>query len=68
MTFDVDVNGQVRSVKIDRVIGVDNRFTVTVNGRQHVIDARRLDQSSLSVIFCDQNFSSHMVTIVDSGR
>ena len=68
MTFDVDVNGQVRSVKIDRVIGVDNRFTVTVNGRQQVIDARRLDQSSLSVILCDQNFSSHMVTIVDSGR
>ena len=68
MTLDVDVNGQVRSVKIDRVIGVDNRFTVTVNGRQQVIDARRLDQSSLSVILCDQNFSSHMVTIVDSGR
>ena len=68
MTFDVDVNGQVRCVQIDRVVGADNRFTVTMNGQQHVVDARRLDQSSLSVILCDQNFSSHLVTIVDSGR
>ena len=68
MTFDVDVNGQVRCVQIDRVVGVDNRFTVTMNGQQHVVDARRLDQSSLSLILRDQNFSSHMVTIVDSGR
>jgi len=68
MTFDIDVNGQVRCVQIDRVVGADNRFTVTMNDQQHVVDARRLDQASLSVIFRDQNFSSHMVTIVDSDR
>ena len=68
MTFDVDVNGQVRCVQIDRVVGADNRFTVTMNGQQHVVDARRLDQSSLWLILRDQNFSSHIVTIVDSGR
>jgi hypothetical protein len=51
MTFDVDVAGRVRRVRVEAAGG--NRFTIAVDGQLHVVDAVRLDGTGMSLLFGD---------------
>jgi len=47
MQYEVEVAGRVRQVAVQRV---DGRFRVTVDGREHLVDAKRIDASTLSLL------------------
>jgi biotin carboxyl carrier protein len=47
MQYQVEVGGRVRRVTVQRV---DGRFTVTVDGREHIVDAQRVDASTMSLL------------------
>ena len=47
MQYQVEVGGRVRRVNVQRV---DGRFTVTVDGREHIVDAQRVDASTMSLL------------------
>ena len=51
MTFDVDVAGRVRRVRVEAAGG--NRFTIAVDGQLHVVVAVRLDGTGMSLLFGD---------------
>ncbi len=62
MTFEIDVNGRTRSVAIERVPSTPNRYRVTVDGVQQLVDAVRIDEGVLSLILPDIG-ASHQVAI-----
>jgi biotin carboxyl carrier protein len=49
MNFDVSVNGKPWKVALD-TSGVDGRYTVTIKGKRHDIDAAWVDADTLSLI------------------
>lgn len=57
MRYEVDVNGRVLQVDVHRA---DGHFVVTVDGREWVIDAARVDANTLSLLI---GSSSQEVTI-----
>ena len=50
MTFEIELNGRVRSVSIERA-GADGRFRVNVDGDQTLVEARRNGGFGLSLLF-----------------
>lgn len=61
MTFDIEVNGRVRPVSVERD---GDCYRVTIDGTTHVVDSARVDRSTLSLIFADQA-RSHEVAIAE---
>lgn len=55
MTFDVEVAGRVRRVRIEPA--GDNRFTIAVDGESHAVDAVRLGETGLSLLLGDRDRS-----------
>jgi biotin carboxyl carrier protein len=47
MQYQVDVGGRVRLVNVQRVA---RGFVITVDGREHVVDAQRVDGSTMSLL------------------
>ena len=68
MTFEIDVNGRTRTVVIERVTPADGRFRITVDERAHLVDVRRVNGSTLSLIFVDGGAASHEATVVATDR
>src|SRR5215471_7011145 len=66
MTFEVEVNGKTRLVAVELVSGIEGRYRVTNDGSTHTIDAREVDESTLSLILLDVGGACHDVEIVDS--
>ncbi len=60
MTFDIEVNGRVHPVSVERDGG---RYRVSIDGRTHAVDLARVDRSTLSLIFIDGASASHEVAI-----
>jgi biotin carboxyl carrier protein len=52
MTFEVEVNGRIRSVSIERA-GSPDRFRVTVDGTVTLVDAQRSGEHGISLLFPD---------------
>jgi len=67
MTFEIEVNGQTRSVAVEPLTGTAGRYRVAVDGKEHTIDAREVDDSTLSLILLDKGGACHEVEIVESG-
>jgi biotin carboxyl carrier protein len=67
MTFEVEVNGKTRTVAIEPVAQSEGRYRIAVDGREHLVDAREVDASTLSLIFLDTGGVCHEVELVDSG-
>jgi biotin carboxyl carrier protein len=65
VTFEVEVNGRTRLVGVELVAGIDGRYRVTIDGATHTIDAREVDESTLSLILLDVGGACHDVEIVD---
>jgi biotin carboxyl carrier protein len=55
MTFDVEVAGRVRRVRVESA--GENRFTVVLDGQPHAVDAVRLDEKGLSLLLADRHRS-----------
>ena len=49
MTFEIDINGRLRSVSVERVPGAGH-YRVTVDGRTHDVDAVRVGEFGLSLL------------------
>ncbi|MGB7218332.1 MAG: biotin/lipoyl-containing protein [Vicinamibacterales bacterium] len=67
MTFEVEVNGKTRSVSVEPVAGTAGRYRIAVDGKEHAVDAREVDESTLSIILLDAGAASFDVEIVETG-
>ena len=70
MQYEVEVNGRVRHLDVQRT---DDRFMVSLDGAEWLIDAARVDPHTLSLLIegRDAAVASHEVTLADdaaSGR
>jgi biotin carboxyl carrier protein len=71
VTFEIDVNGRMRIVSVERVprrpSDAGQRFRVTVDGHTHVVDAVRVNGGALSIVEVEapvtQVGASHHVTV-----
>jgi len=61
MTFEIDINGRTRSVSIER--GEPGRFTVTVDGTHHQVDAVRVGAHGLSLLLDGTDRASREVQV-----
>jgi biotin carboxyl carrier protein len=66
MTFDVEINGRVRTVSIERT--PDGRYRVTLDGRPREIDAARIGTLGLSLLLDRASGISRDVQIAPDGR
>jgi biotin carboxyl carrier protein len=66
MTFEIEVGGKTRSVAVEAVVGTTGRYRVSIDGTEHTVDAREVDQSTLSVILLDKGGAVHDVELVES--
>jgi biotin carboxyl carrier protein len=59
VTFEIEVNGRVRAVSVERLAeshhaGAPQRFRIIVDGTPHLVDAVRVDSGALSLILADE--------------
>jgi len=62
MTFEIEINGRIRSVSIERA-GADGRFRVSVDGDATLVEARRSGGFGLSMLFPDAAHETARVSI-----
>ena len=67
-TIEIGVNGQTRVVTIERVASRAGCFRVSWDGVTRVVDARQIDQESLSLVLLESRSSSHLVRCVETDR
>ncbi len=68
MTFDIDVNGRSRNVTVERVR--PGRFRVAVDGVAAIVDAQRIGDFGVSLVFPDGDHESgdvQLAPISDAG-
>lgn len=61
MTFEIEVNGRIRPVTVERD---GDRYRVSVDGKSRLVDLARVDRSTLSLIF-DETAASYEVAIAE---
>ena len=67
MTIEVSVNGRSRLVRVESLSGGPGRFRVAWDGVSRVVDARRLDGSTLSLILSGEDPRSYQVRLDRRG-
>jgi biotin carboxyl carrier protein len=67
MTFEIEINGRVRSVSIERGAG-SGRFRVSVDGETTIVDARPNGGFGLSLLFPGAHASSRISIVPGSTR
>ena len=67
MTFEVEVNEKTRTVAVEPVPQTSGRFRVTIDGKEHAVDAREVDPSTLSLILLDGGGACREVELVESA-
>ncbi len=65
MTFEVEINGRSRSVSIEKA--GHGRFRVSVDGATTLVDAERVGEFGLSLVFPDASHQSGVVQLVPAG-
>lgn len=53
MTFEIEVNGRVRAVAVERLDSPPDHYRVTVDGLPTIVGAVRLDRAALSLLLPD---------------
>lgn len=66
MTFEVEVNGRSRSVSIERLR--TGHFKVTVDGTPTLVDAARIGDFGLSLLFPDDGHTSGAVQLAPTAN
>jgi biotin carboxyl carrier protein len=67
VTFEIELNGRIRSVSIERVPAHLHHYRVTVDGVARLVDAVRIDEGLLSLILSDGDGASHQVAVTDGA-
>jgi biotin carboxyl carrier protein len=64
MQFEIEINGRSCDVSVERE---GSRFRVTIGGRTHLVDAARVDERTLSLVFLrdDGRAESHEVGFLE---
>src|SRR5919202_2144090 len=62
MTFEIEVNGRIRRVSVDRAGPERGRFRVTVDGTLHLVDAERVGGFGVSLLLPGE---AHAGTTID---
>lgn len=62
MQFDIEVNGRIHPVTVERD---GDLYRVSTGGRTHVVDLARVDRSTLSLIFNSGGADSHEVAVAE---
>ena len=68
MTVEVEVNGLLRHVSVERVASDPNRFRVTWDGVSRLVDAHSLNPTRLSLIFLGAGWRSYEARLDEGGR
>ena len=66
-TLDIEVNGRSRRVAVEPLATVPGRFRIMWDETVRVVDARRLDAETLSLVLVEGGFGSHQVRCVPGG-
>ncbi len=62
MTFEIEVNGRVHPVSVERE---GDLYRVSIDGQTHLVDLARVDRSTLSLIFPGERSESHEVAVAE---
>lgn len=70
MRLEIEIDGCLREVTVERIPGTPGRFRVSWEGCTRLVDARRLDQdaSTLSIVLLDGQPTSHEVRLVETDQ
>ena len=66
-TLDIEVNGRSRRVAVEPLATAPGRFRIMWDETVRVVDARRLDAETLSLVLVEGGFGSHQVRCVQGG-
>jgi len=61
MTFEIEVNGRIRAVSVEKAGPPDHRYRITVDGRARLVDAVSVEDDTLSLILPEHGHASHEV-------
>jgi biotin carboxyl carrier protein len=61
MTFEIEIEGRMRTVSVERAGPPDHRFRVMVEGSTRIVDAVRVEDDTLSIIFPEIGHESVVV-------
>ena len=67
-TIEIEVNGQSHGVTVERVDMASDRYRVSWDGVTRVVDARQLDETTLSLVMVEGGSASHEVRCVPTTR
>ena len=67
MTFEIEINGKTRTVAIEPVAEAEGGSAWPSTARSIAVDAREVDESTLSLILLDAGAASFDVELVESG-
>ena len=67
-TIEIAVNGQSHRVTVERVDMASDRYRVSWDGVTRVVDARPLDETTLSLVMVEGSSASHAVRCVPTTR
>lgn len=65
MTFEIEINGRLRQVRIERDGPPDHRYRLTVDGRPRVVDAVGVEDDTLSLVLPGDGHASYEVGFAD---
>ena len=71
MTFEIEVNGRLRIVAIERAGSAPGRFRVTVDGVARLVDAQRAGEYGVSMLFsecADASGTVHIAPLSERGE
>ena len=67
-TLEIEVNGRSRRVAVEPLAAAPGRFRVAWDETVRVVDARRLDAETLSLVLVEGGSGSHQVRCVNGAR
>jgi biotin carboxyl carrier protein len=67
MTFEVEINDRVRTVTLEPVEDQPGRFRVSIEGTSRLVDAARVDASTLSLLLLDERNETRDVGVRPTG-
>jgi acetyl/propionyl-CoA carboxylase alpha subunit len=67
MTVQVRIDGRTHTVVVERVPSAPDRYKVSWGGQSRLVDARRIDSMTLSLILLDREAASHEVRCLEDG-
>ena len=68
MTFEIELNGRVRTVSLERAGSEAGRYRVTVDGESRIVDASRVGEFGLSLVFADRSRASATVYVAPGAN